>query len=206
MKDNFDIHEYKNQLRSKLIEEELTGFDAFKKVVQFMRERIYPKLSEKEMDAFVVEIVRHFDAEPPSYRLSEKEVTLDDSTEFKVDLKHLLDKHIISEEQGKIVIKLKDLTFDILKTTFSNLDITPGIGGIQFPTRTDAMRMVGDEQDLESWKEETEEMFGNVKLRLDPAASAPFDRVEVMDIDFNKAKQDYEDAKAAALKSYASKD
>ena len=206
MKDNFDIHEYKNIMRSKLIEEELTGFDAFKKVVQFMRQSIYPKLSDSAMDEFVVELVRHFDAEPPSYRLSEKEITIDDETTFKVDLKHLLDKHIISEDNGKITIKLDDLTFDILKTTFSNIDITPGIGGIQFPTRTDAMRMVGDEQDLESWKEETEEMFGNVKLRLDPAAKMPFDRVEVMDIDFNKAKQDYEDAKAASLKSYASKD
>ena len=96
MKDNFDIHEYKNQLRSKLIEEDLTGFDAFKKVVQYMREKIYPKLSDDEMDKFVVEIVRHFDAEPPSYRLSEKEITIDDETTFKVDLKHLLDKHIIS--------------------------------------------------------------------------------------------------------------
>ena len=39
--------------------------------------------------------------------LTEKEITIDDTTEFKVDLAHLLDKHVVKEEIQAVLEKKK---------------------------------------------------------------------------------------------------
>ena len=86
MKDNFDIYEYRDQLKSKQIKETLTGMDASNKIIAYLRDNIYPKLDDDGMDEFVIEMCNHFDVEPPNYRLPEgtgprqKVVALDDLT------------------------------------------------------------------------------------------------------------------------------
>ena len=83
MQDNFDLYEYKNQLR----EQSLSGLDATTKVIEYLRSKIYPKLSDDEMDKFIIAIADHLSLDIPSYRLD--------------------------EGQGQ-TIKLDDLTFDLL--------------------------------------------------------------------------------------------
>ena len=68
MKDNFDIYEYKDQLR----EQSLSGLDASTKVIEFLRSKIYPKLSDDEMDKFIIAIADHLSLDVPSYRLDEQ--------------------------------------------------------------------------------------------------------------------------------------
>lgn len=69
MRDNFDVHEWNiQQVREA---NGLEGFEAFKKTLEFLRSKIYPKLSDDEMDKFVVEMCKHLDCEPPAYRLNE---------------------------------------------------------------------------------------------------------------------------------------
>ena len=79
MRDDFDIYEYKDQLR----EQSLSGLDASTKVIEFLRSKIYPKLSDDEMDKFIIAIVDHLSLDVPSYRLDEQTVQtikLDDLT------------------------------------------------------------------------------------------------------------------------------
>lgn len=71
MQSNFDVHEWNiQQIR------EANGFRgdfAAGKAIEFLRTKIYPKLSDADMDEFVVAMCKHFDCEPPSYRLNESE-------------------------------------------------------------------------------------------------------------------------------------
>ena len=174
MEDNFDIYEYRDQLRSQQIKEALTGMDASNKVIMYLRDKIYPKLDDKGMDEFVIEMCNHFDVEPPSYRLDE------------------------GSGPRQKVISLDDLTFDLLDSMFD--DITPGMGGVQFPTNTDASTMVGDEDSLEQWKLETKSKYGNVNIKIDVEASAPWDKVKVLDDKFIEDKKSYIQGKGRALK------
>mgnify|MGYP003684146265 FL=1 len=174
MNDNFDLYEYKDQLKSKLREQSLTGRDASTKVIAFLRDSIYPKLDDAGMDEFIIDMCEHMDVEPPAYRLGE------------------------GSGPRQKVVSLDDLTFDLLDSMFD--DITPGIGGLRFPTNTDASTMVGDEDSLEQWKLETKSKYGNVNMKIDVEASAPWDKVKVLDDKFIEDKNRYIDGKAAALK------
>ena len=83
MKDDFDLYEWKDTLR----EQSLNGMDASTKVIEFLRSKIYPKLSDDEMDKFIIAIADHLSLDVPSYRL---------------------------DEQTGQTIKIKDLSFDML--------------------------------------------------------------------------------------------
>ena len=79
MQDDFDLYEWKDTLR----EQSLSGLDATTKVIEFLRSKIYPKLSDDEMDKFIIAIADHLSLDVPSYRLDEQTVQtikLDDLT------------------------------------------------------------------------------------------------------------------------------
>lgn len=74
MRDNFDVHEWNIQ---KIREEKnISGDEAVTKTIEFLRKSIYPKLTDDEMDKFVVGICEFMDCTPPAYRLNEDEGTL----------------------------------------------------------------------------------------------------------------------------------
>ena len=83
MKDDFDLYEWKDTLR----EQSLSGLDATTKVIEYLRSKIYPKLSDDEMDKFIIALADHLSLDVPSYRL---------------------------DEQTGQTIKIEDLTFDQL--------------------------------------------------------------------------------------------
>ncbi len=180
MKDNFDLYEYRDQLRSNQIKETLSGRDASTKVIAYLRDSIYPKLDDKGMDEFIVDMGDHLDLEVPNYRLPE------------------------GTGPRQTTIALDDLTFDLLDSMFD--DIKPGIGGLSFPTNTDASFLVGDDDDLERWKVDTKAKYGNVNIRLDVETAQPWDKIKVLDDKFIADRDRYIDGKAAALKQYSSKD
>ena len=79
MQDDFNLYEWKDTLR----EQSLNGLDASTKVIEFLRSKIYPKLSDDEMDKFIIAIADHLSLDVPSYRLDEQTVQtikLDDLT------------------------------------------------------------------------------------------------------------------------------
>ena len=69
MKDNFDVHEW----NVRQLDEDLSGQDAVTQTISYLRSKIYPNLSDSEMDKFVVGICEFMDCTPPSYRLNESE-------------------------------------------------------------------------------------------------------------------------------------
>jgi len=74
MRHDFDVHEWNiQQIREA---NGVSGDEAATKTIEFLRTKIYPKLSDTDMDEFVVAMCKHFDCEPPSYRLNESEDSL----------------------------------------------------------------------------------------------------------------------------------
>ena len=109
---------------------------------------------------------------------------------MKINLKNIA-KEIIKEnlEQGYTLDKL---TFDIVKQFF------PKEREIAFPNADDTSRLVSNERDLEDWKSETKNKFGNIKVFFNPNA-VWYDQVKIKDKEFNKEKDSYMQGKAAFL-------
>lgn len=182
MEDNFDLHEWKDQLQSKLRENTLTGLDASTKVISFLRDSIYPKLDDDQLNDFIVHMCDHLDVEPPAYRLNSKK------------LKEELDSAL----PRQLTVKLDDLGIDLIDKMFG--------GKVNMPNTNDTSTQVMDHVDLNRWKTRTREKYGNINLRLDGEASSPFDRIIVLDDKFRADKDDYIKRKSQALKGYSSKD
>ena len=107
----------------------------------------------------------------------------------KSELRNIIRK-IIKEnlEQGYTLDKL---TFDIVRQFFPE-------GEVAFPNPNDSSRMVRNERDLEDWKSETKNRFGNIRVFFDPNA-VWYDQVQIKDKEFNKDKEMSTQAKAAFL-------
>jgi len=110
----------------------------------------------------------------------------------KSELRKLIRK-VIKEnlEQG---YTLDELTLDIVRQFFPE-------GEVSFPNPDDSSRLVRNERDLEDWKSETKNRFGNIKVFFDPNA-VWYDQVQIKDKEFNKDKEMSIQAKAAAMAKY----
>lgn len=174
MRHDFDVHEW----NIRQLDEGLSGQDAVTQTIAYLRKKIYPNLADKEkdMDLFVIGLCQFLDCTPPSYRLNEE----------------------IGPKQK--VLSINDLTFDLLKSMFPS--IAPGMGGIGFPTPTDASTIVGDEKSLERWKAETSNRYGDINIKIDTEAYSPWEKIQVLDNKFRDDKQSYIDGKAATLKNW----
>jgi hypothetical protein len=107
----------------------------------------------------------------------------------KSELRKLI-REVIKEnlEQG---YTLDELTIDIVRQFFPK-------GDIAFPNTDDSSRNVSNEKDLEDWKSETKNKFGNIKVFFNPNA-VWYDQVKIKDKEFNKDKEMSIQAKAAFL-------
>ena len=107
----------------------------------------------------------------------------------KSELRNII-REIIKEnlEQG---YTLDELTIDIVRQFFPE-------GEVAFPNPNDSSRMVRNERDLEDWKSETKNRFGNIRVFFDPNA-VWYDQVKIKDKEFNKDKEMSIQAKAAFL-------
>jgi hypothetical protein len=107
----------------------------------------------------------------------------------------------VDSNSGNSNYKLDQLSFDIVKSVFPNIDSSSYGSSIAFPQPSDGMRMVHNSEDLESWKSETKERYGDVTVAFYPNASAWYDKVKVLDDKFIKDKDNYTNAKASWLDS-----
>ena len=107
----------------------------------------------------------------------------------KSELRNII-KEVIKEnlEQG---YTLDELTIDIVRQFFPE-------GEVASPNPNDSSRMVRNERDLEDWKSETKNRFGNIRVFFDPNA-VWYDQVKIKDKEFNKDKEMSIQAKAAFL-------
>ena len=176
MNDNFDLYEYQDTLKSKLREQSLTGLDASTKVIAFLRDSIYPKLNDDELNTFTIDIADHLDLTVPAYRLPEGE---DDE----------LDEEVLPKQ---LTISLDDLDYQTIEDMFG--------GKVSVPNPDDSNMQVQDDEDLSNWKVRTKSRYGNVNIRLDSESASPWTRVTVLDDQFIQDRNTYIDNKAQALK------
>ena len=71
---------------------------------------------------------------------------------------------------------------------------------VTFPNTDDTSTSIGDMSAFEDWKNKTMERFGNVSIKLDPKADMWFDKVKVMDDEFQALKDKLAQGKADAMK------
>ena len=176
MQDDFDLHEWKDTIRTKIQEQSLTGRQASTRVIEFLRSNIYPKLNDEELNTFTIDIADHLDLTVPAYRLPE-------SSDEE------LDEEVLPRQ---LTTSLDDLTYDIIDDMFD--------GSVMAPNPDDSNMQIQDDEDLSSWKIRTKSRYGNINLRLDSEASSPWERIKVLDDKFIDDKNTYIDNKAQALK------
>ena len=120
----------------------------------------------------------------------------------------------LNEDKQETIVPLDKLTFDMLRQVFSDdykdvhfTRIQPdGKEGnyyrdaVSFPDASDSRTVIGDMSALEDWKEKTKSRYGNVDILLKPEADMWFDKVEVIDDEFQDTKNKILRGKAAAMK------
>ena len=109
---------------------------------------------------------------------------------------------------------LEGLTFDMVVNIFSDdykdVQFTrkqpDGEDGpyyrdsVTFPNTDDTLTAIGDMGAFEDWKYKTMERFGDVSIKLDPKASMWFDKVKILDDEFQALKDKLAQGKADAMK------
>ena len=90
---------------------------------------------------------------------------------------------------------LEGLTWDLITSTFGKVPMF----GFHLPNPDDSSRMAFDEADLEDWKKGIMKKYGNVNIKIDTEASAPFERIQVLDDKFIADKKSRIKGKAAWL-------
>jgi hypothetical protein len=111
----------------------------------------------------------------------------------KKELRNII-REIIKEnlEQG---YTLDELNINIVRQFF------PAQEEVSFPYPDDSSRLIRNERDLEDWKSETKNRFGNVRVFFNPNA-VWYDQVKIKDEKFNKDKEASIQAKAATLRKW----
>jgi hypothetical protein len=109
---------------------------------------------------------------------------------------------------------LEELTFDMVVSIFvdnyKDIQFTRkqpnGEDGpyyrdsITFPNTDDTSTSIGDMSAFEDWKNKTIKRFGNVSIKLDPKSDMWFDKVKVIDDEFQTLKDKFAQGKADAMK------
>ena len=104
---------------------------------------------------------------------------------------------IINEGPGKRqkVVDINSIKLDLLLSMFGEKPMF----GFNLPNPDDSYRSVRDVDDLESWKAETAEKYGNVNIKIDVEASSPWEKIQILDNKFRADKKSYTAGKAAWL-------
>jgi len=106
-------------------------------------------------------------------------------------------------EQLEPMINLSDLTFDKIAEVFPQ---QMQRDGVPFPQGGDVLIRIKREVDFEDWKSTIMNLYGDVKIKLDPD-TVWYKYVEIVDDKFNKDKKSAIQSKSDFLdKSKGSKD
>ena len=93
------------------------------------------------------------------------------------------------------VTDLKGLTWDVVTSIFGKVPMF----GFHLPNPDDSSRMANNEEALENWKQGIMKKYGNVNIKIDTEAAAPFERIKVLDDKFIADKKSYTKRKGAWL-------
>ena len=82
--------------------------------------------------------------------------------------------------ESTTTVDLEGLTWDVLTSTFGEVPMF----GFHLPNPDDSSRMANREDALEDWKKGIMKKYGNVNVKIDTEAAAPFERIKILDDKF----------------------
>lgn len=83
------------------------------------------------------------------------------------------------------VTDLEGLTWEVITSIFGKVPLF----GFHLPNPDDSSRMANTEDALENWKEGIMKKYGNVNIKIDTEAHAPYDRIKILDDKFIADKE-----------------
>lgn len=104
----------------------------------------------------------------------------------------------IKEETVNEATKLTDLegfSWDLVTSIFGKVPMF----GFHLPNPDDSSSMANQEEALEYWKQSIMKKYGNVNIKIDTEAAAPFERIKILDDKFLADKERSISAKAGFL-------
>ena len=115
----------------------------------------------------------------------------------------------LSPKGGSLEELTFDMIIDIFVDNYKDIQFTRkqpnGEDGpyyrdsVTFPNTDDTSTSIGDMSAFEDWKNKTMERFGNISIKLDPKADMWFDKVKVMNDEFNQDKDNFITGKMSAM-------
>jgi len=93
------------------------------------------------------------------------------------------------------VTDLEGLTWEMLTSIFGKVPMF----GFHLPNSDDSSRRALDQASLENWKQGIMKRYGNVNIKIDTEAAAPFETIQILNDKFLADKKKYTSNKSAFL-------
>lgn len=93
------------------------------------------------------------------------------------------------------VTNLEELTWELITSLFGKVPMF----GFHLPNPDDSTRRALDQASLENWKQGIMKRYGNVNIKIDKEAAAPFETIQILDDKFLADKKKYTSNKASFL-------
>ena len=134
-----------------------------------------------------------------------------DDREKVGDIQSMMSKEkYLSPKGGPLEELTFDMVMDIFVDNYKDTQFTRkqpnGEDGpyyrdsVTFPNTDDTSTSIGDMSAFEDWKSKTMKRFGNVSIKLDPKSDMWFNKVKVIDDEFQELKDKLAQGKADAMK------
>ena len=103
------------------------------------------------------------------------------------------------------ILKLSDVTFEMLLEQYPKCYASKYGRGVSMPNSDDSQRIINNEDALTHYKDRMTELWGDVMVQLNPEDEVWFDRVKIIDVNFQDARRRYSDAKGKAMQEWCRK-
>jgi hypothetical protein len=103
------------------------------------------------------------------------------------------------------ILKLSDVTFEMLLEQYPKCYASKYGRGVSMPNSDDSQRIINNEDALTHYKDRMTELWGDVMVQLNPEDEVWFDRVKIIDVNFQDARRRYSDAKGKAMQEWSRK-
>lgn len=103
------------------------------------------------------------------------------------------------------ILKLSDVTFEMLLEQYPKCYASKYGRGVSMPNSDDSQRIINNEDALTHYKDRMTELWGDVMVQLNPEDEVWFDRVKIIDVNFQDARRRYSDAKGKVMQEWSRK-
>lgn len=102
-------------------------------------------------------------------------------------------------------LRLSDVTFEMLLEQYPKCYESKYGRGVSMPNTDDSQRIINNEDALNNYKDHLTSRWGDVMVQLNPEDEVWFDRVKIMDENFQDARRRYCEAKGKAMQEWSRK-